>query len=223
MLMKLRIRSLAVVALIMGGLAAGSFAADPKDKPTTNAPAMARLLTAYSLIDYGRETKSPLALISAAQVLHNTPTKPLKDLDPKFAESLGKEVAADTAQGLLDEAKGMTDDPKVGDLIAALSKEFKEKPKNVVGGCFSGQFFMDPGEKSLYPPVFRGGEWAEVNARVIGPGTLELTVSDPKQGLNGSDVGNVCRLRWFQKDEGRVNIIRKNLTNGPIRVYIFAP
>jgi hypothetical protein len=219
----LRIRSMAAVALLLGGLAAWSLAADPKEKPTKNAPSLDRLMTAYSLIDYGRQTSSPLALISAAQILHNTPTKPIKDLDPKFAESLGKEVDADTPQGLLDEAKKMTDDPKVGDLIAAMAKEFKEKPKNLIDGSFSGQFFMDPGEKALYPPVFRGNEWAEVNARVIGPGTLELSVSDPKQGLNGTEVGSVCRLRWFQKDDGRVNIIRKNVGNAPIRVYVFAP
>jgi len=220
----LHLRSFVAAGLIVVGLTAGARAADdPKEKPTKNAEALNRLNTAYSLIDYGRTTKSPLALISAAQILHSTPTKPIKDLDPKFAETLGKEAEADTPQGLLDEARKMSDAPQVAAVIDAVAKELKEKPKNLIEGSFSGHFFMDPGEKALFPPAFRGGEWAEVNARVIGPGTIELKASDPKEGLDVTDVGSVVRLRWFQRADGRVNILRKNLTNQPIRVYVFVP
>ncbi len=94
---------------------------------------VADLATAHYLIDYARKTKSPEALITAAQILHRM--KPVKQLDVKASSSIDAEpkktteVASDAlpdlkteAVELLAEAKKLSaNDPHIVALADAIT------------------------------------------------------------------------------------------------------
>jgi hypothetical protein len=203
--------------------------AKPEVKAHKHADHIARLDAAYTLIHYGREHNDPLALLTAAKLLHSTPTQPIAklfDSDPDTKAKVEKALAKDdpnSPEALIAEVLDKSPSPSVKAIAEKLKKELGEKSRDLAGGPFTGQFVMDPGETSLYPPTVRGGEHTTVTARVLGPGNLQLTVSDPKEGLAETEVGNLCRIRFFQRATGKVNIIRKNLSPTPIRVYLYIP
>jgi hypothetical protein len=199
-------------------------------KPNPNAQAVNRIAAAASLIDYGREHKSPIALITAAQLLHDTPTRPLRDMfkdDAKAQEELDKQTDKDdkdAPEALLSEAKKMvSDDANVAALAAEVEKQLNEKPKSASAGAYSTVFIMEPHEKTLMSFAFKGGEDAEVACQALGDGQVELKASDPKEGVDVSDVGPSVRVKWFQRADGRVNVIRKNLTDHRLRVFVSVP
>ena len=204
--------------------------APPPAKPNPNAQVINRLLAANELIEFRArqeiahraDRRRPAAArhADAAAARHGQGRRQ----GPGRTRQANGQGRQGHAGVLLAEAKKMSsDDTHVVALISELEKQFKESPRNLADGPFSGQFFMDPGEKALYPPVFRGGEWAEVTCRVIGPGQVTLKASDPKEGVDESDFGQVCHVKWFQCADGRVNIIRKNESGQPIKVYFYVP
>jgi hypothetical protein len=203
----------------------------PPVKPTENSKYIAQLDTAYSLITYGKDNNDPLAVLTAAEILYKTPTRPLAlkydSPEAKMAAEKGLAKTEDPnsplklVQYILTEMKPSAE---VKALAKKLETDIKsEKKLDLNGGPFTGQFIMEPGETALYPAMPRGGEHTTVTARVLGPGELQLTVSDPKEGLSETEVGPVCRIRFFQRETGKVNVIRKNLSRTPIRVYLYIP
>jgi len=235
-----RLFSLASVSVLALGVGLSAMAEDKKPEPaqpatpkvSPNADAINRMMAAHAMADYGRDKKSAVALLAAAQVLADTPTQPFRDLfkdDPKAQAEIDKETVKpaddpDSPDNLIKDAKTLAgDDATTLALVKQVEKQIAEGKRNLIGGAFTGTFFMDPGEKALYPGNFAGGQQAEVNARVIGGGQMSLSASDPKEGVDEHDFGTVCHVSWFQRADGRVNIIRKNESNGPIKVYLYVP
>jgi hypothetical protein len=109
----------------------------PPAKPNPNAQAMERLMAADTLIEYGRDSNnhSVAALVTAAEILAKTPSRPLRDMfkdNPEAQAELDKHAvkAADDAnspENLLKEAKKFAgDDEVLKALVAQAEKNVKE-------------------------------------------------------------------------------------------------
>ena len=147
--------------------------------------------------------------------------------DPKAQEEIDKQTAKDdkdTPEVLLAEARKMApDDANVAALVSEVENQLKEKPKSAAAGAYSTVFIMEPNEKTLTSIAFRGGENAEVDCQALGDGQIQLKASDPKEGLDETDTGPNVRVKWFQCADGHVNILRKNLTDHRLRVFVSVP
>lgn len=91
--------------------------AEQKQQKNASADAVSQLGMAYSLAQYGRDRKSPLALLSAAEILQHVPAEMMKNKPKteagKAAETKTakkKERPEETADSLIAEARKLADD-----------------------------------------------------------------------------------------------------------------
>jgi hypothetical protein len=120
--------------------------------------AVADLGLAYDLIEYGRKTKTPEALITAALILHRTPVE-------KSSEPSGGEASAIPAPAeLLAEAKKLRpDDKALADVIAQAQDSLKEKPRGAVGGPKQQSRRLAPGAQIVMTANFHAKHQGVVN------------------------------------------------------------
>jgi hypothetical protein len=156
--------------------------ADAK-KPKADAvtQAVARLNLAHGLVAYGREAKSPEALILAAQILGTTPIKAGDDkVKPeKPADALDRGDGTTPAK-LIDEAKKMTDDETVLNMAKAVSRQIAERSRGEVDGPQEHFGSVGPNSASNWNAVFRGGELASVTVAGYGNADLDLYIFDDR-------------------------------------------
>jgi hypothetical protein len=173
---------------------------------------------AYSLADWGRKAKSPAALIAAAQLLAEAQPR---DLAAKAKVEGAEEVKAPTPHGLLKEAAELSDSPQVAALIKDVQKDLAERKRGRNPGPFVGIFDMAPRATFAMKIGFKGGETAICGATAQGGGEIRLTVSNPIEGWSKSDQGPAVRVQWFQAEFGEVVMSRNNLTDQPVRCYVY--
>jgi hypothetical protein len=174
------------------------------------ADAVLNLTLAHDLEEQGRRTGSPLALITAAEILHKikVPLGELKD-EPRVEVKEGKPQEEEKADPplslneqeklLLAEARSLIDrQAKKGDLSKADAEALRtmatrvEKMKLLraaVGGPKQRNGVLNPGYTHAYRLLFRGQETAYV--RVFGneKTTMQVTVTDEEGQVRGVDAG----------------------------------
>ena len=173
--------------------------ADPnKPKADKVTRGVARLGLAYNLIAYGREAKSPEALILAAKILGTTPTRPGDD---KFKQEEGLEVKTfDLSPAkLIAEAKEMSDNDDVTALANSASRQISERSRGELDGPREHQGGVRPNGVATWNGVFRGGELASVTVAGYGNADLDLYIYDDRGFLitqdSSPDYNPTCTWR----------------------------
>jgi hypothetical protein len=163
----------AAVALRLGTAAAPGDDQTPADKPPAQGaapepspalrPSINDLQLALRLVHYARAHKTPEGLVTAALILHRTPTQPLQ-LKVEGAKQ-GPAESALAPKALLEEARGMRQDDKaLAGVVDRARDELKEAPR---GGGVNG-----PG---------RGVERVSIGSYSVAPrGVAQFRVSVPK-------------------------------------------
>jgi len=182
---------------------------------------------AHSLAKYGRQAKSPTALIAAAEILGAIPTTPLK-AKPEHRRDEGSANAPagraeERARGhrtrdnepaaLLAEAKAMADDdPHVVALADRVARALEERPRGAVGGPQRGVHVVSAHSVDRFVVGFRADESAIVALSGDGSTDLDLFVADQNGNLIGKDDDNTddCLVRWVPNRTGPFLIVVRN-------------
>ena len=166
------------------------------DKPKANAKskAAANLRMAADLVTFGRESKSPEALILAAKILGTTPVK-IDSGTAKIVEGTSKasketvEKDLVTPESLFAEAKELSDDDNIAGLIADARKIIREGSKGEFDGPAVKNGFAGPNETVGWTGVFRAGELASVTIAGNDGADFDLYVYDDRGNLIRQDTG----------------------------------
>jgi hypothetical protein len=189
--MKLRILFATIACLFSITLATSPLEAqkkkerlDPSEKQKVETDPVEALATTQSLIEYGRNTKSPEALITAAGILHRLkPAKPLDvkatsstEADPKKTTEVGSDALPDfkaEAKELLAEAKKLSaNDPHIVALADAVASRATR------GASDGPRMFQKPlyaGASDTFTIRFDPGY--PVQLAVMGQGNAKLRIS----------------------------------------------
>lgn len=176
------------------------------EKPKTNAKTkgVANLRMAADLVTYGRETKSPEALILAARILATTPVKAgggsaklvggsaKSEKSPASAKELDPET-------LLTEAKKMSDDAHIAALINETRKIVAERSRGEIDGPAVNEGFANANSTVTWTAVFRGNEVASVTIAGYGGADFDLYVFDDRGNLISQDTGPTANATctWY--------------------------
>jgi hypothetical protein len=208
----------------------GKAPAEPKAATLTkmdkeSLQAAEKITLACALADWGRgKAQSPAALIAAAQLLADANPRDITKKEKIDADQLEKAgfKAPPTPEELLKDAAKMSNSPEVAALVKDVEKSLSERPRGRNPGPFVGIFDMPPRGTFAMKIPFKGGETAIVGATVQqGAGEVRLTISDPVAGWSKSEQGQAVRVQWFQAEFGEVTMSRNNLTDVPIRCYVY--
>ncbi len=200
------ILSILGIVLAMGLLA--STEADPKKvnlmspdsakkiQPDQTAEQVAQVSLAQSLVTLGRETGSPLYLITAASILRQVQLSSITK-EPKIepagasGDKPGDHSPSMDAGKLLAEAKGSTKDPA---LIALADQVAKEEPGMTLRGAAGGPQYavkLLPAYSTVrYVIPFRQGEWARIAITGDHDSDMDFWVYDENGNLVVSDTDN---------------------------------
>jgi len=188
------------------------------EKVSDEAKAVQDMATAGRLAEYGRKTDNPMALLVAAQMMKNTPTKDealiKKTEGPEVAETGKKAGEIDTPENLLAAAKAMAEKQGNESLLAMIDKESKLAAQrgSVVGPVRHVDRIL-PGRTDAYTIAFEAKGLATV--AVVGDGScdLDLYVYDENGGLIGRDTDGTaqCLVQWTPRWTGKFSIRVENL------------
>jgi hypothetical protein len=207
------LQGLGLLGACLAVVAASRAAADkPKEdaKAKDRAEAILSLSLAHDLEEQGRKTKSPLALITAAEILRKIKVKPVEMTDePKVEVKEGKPLPdgridpaltlPEQEQILLKDARSWIDKQlQAKDLTKAEADALRtmatrvEKMKldrGAIGGPKQRTGYLRPGYTHAYRLIFQGQVTAYV--RVFGneETTLQVTVTDATGQVRGVDSG----------------------------------
>ena len=167
-----------------------------KPKADAKSKGVANLRMAADLVAYGRESKSPEALILAAKILAATPVK-TEGGSAKLAEGPAKPAEASTSTEsqdvdpgkLLSEAESMTDDEHVVAQIADVRKLVGERSKGEIDGPTVRQGFVGPNGVVVWTGVFVAGQLASVTIAGYGGADFDLYVFDDRGNPIARDTG----------------------------------
>lgn len=188
-------------------------------KITESAAEAERLFLAYQAAKFGRENKSPDALIFAASILKTTVTDKIMlekseeggQADAEKKESINKL----TADAFLADAKILA--KKDRNLLGRIITVSKMKPdkKGAMGGPKRATTEVRAYATDVITLRFRGGEAAIISLSGDGDTDLDLYVYDENGNLVASDTSGKddCRVRFFPKTTGNFKIKVKNLGN----------
>lgn len=188
-------------------------------KPGPLAQQVLDMETAHALAHYGRTTRSPMALITAASMLKHIRMLP-SDQKPEHKAEPGANAQAevkkpdrrpqDDPATLLAEARQMSgNDPAY---TAMADKVEAEGAGPVMKGTVYGPYRMDdvvrPKTADIYRFKFTGGELATVYVSGDGDTDLDLYVYDENNNLVCSDVdyGDECLCMWVPRWTGTYTI-----------------
>ena len=224
--------ALLVVGVCVQGLAAqapagnkGTNTAEDKGKDTAS-PAVSRLSEAMTLIAYARENQSPLAMVTAVQMLRGVRATDSTERVPAKTTEAGKgpegkkgktaEATIDPA-ALLNEAKGWAKGN--AQVLAVIDAELA-KPAGATSGTLGASgganrhtdqvkaYFTDS-----YRVRFNGGEIAKVAVLGDGDTDLDLFIYDENGNLivKDDDRTDQCYVQWTPRWTGFFTIKIKNL------------
>jgi hypothetical protein len=231
---KLAAALVALVWLAMPVLAAdkGKAPVRPSKESVQARISIEQFKTAVHLAEYGRKEKSAVALLAAAEQLAQAQPQSLlkKKWDKGVADKLVKQGFQEikmTPETLIAEAHRAAG-KEAGVLIAATEKRIKEirkqqeeQPRGRIPGPFTGIFTMPPRGSFGIPIMFRGGEEAVVGCTVQGGGSVRLTVSENRAGWSKTEQGSRVEITWVPSETARVVMLRDNLEDYPIRVFVW--
>jgi hypothetical protein len=193
--------------------------AEQKAQKNPSAEAVAALGMAHQLAQFGRQHKSPLALLAAAEVIASIPTgkldaKPKSQADGK-AEGAQKKAdrPEETAVSLVAEARKLGgSDEQVQALAAKVSEKLAEKSRGAVGGPKRAVTSVQALTTDVYNIPFRGGEVAAIVVSGDGDTDLDLYVYDENGNLIAGDdsYSDDCGVRWIPKWTGPFTIHVRN-------------
>lgn len=189
-------------------------APETKGRITPAAQAVAQVAMANSLIQYGRSSKAPAALITAAQILAENQMAAAGDKPgaktPGAGMAGGKKgrVMSSDPAALLAEAKSMSgNDPSI---VALANKAARTmgRTRGRIGGASLHSDRVAAHGTDEWTISFRAGEEAEVGLK--GDGTTDVDVhvydSDGNLVAYDDDDGDVCLAKWVPTYSGQFSI-----------------
>lgn len=203
----------------------GDHPGGPEGVTTVDRVAMARDLTLY-----GMANDMPLALVTAAGMLANTPVMSSPDRPQsgqrKATEASGASVTPGTRQdvqepeltpaALLATAKSMVrGNPHLRALIDDMTKQLASGTRSATGGPVVRFGRVDVGMYNWYNIGFEGGQPAHVVIDGDGASDLDCYAYAEDGSLVDSDTepSDGCVLDWFENWTGTVRIEIHNLGN----------
>jgi hypothetical protein len=180
---------------------------------------------AEDLIRYGRQHKSPEALITAAKILGTTAVEKRTD-EPKLEKGEKDKTKAQprhSPKALLAEAKKMADgDAAVSAMADAVAKEIARKPLGAVGGPIKSLHVCPAFGTQSFRVTYRAGELAVCIMDGDGSTDLDIFIYDENGNLIASDVGlsDYARLTWVPRWTGPFVIRISNLGSRANAYYI---
>lgn len=184
---------------------------------SAEAQAVADLALAAELAEYGQRTKSPLALIAAAQIMKNTPVKEekrTKETEGDAGKSEGEKSASiATPESLLADAKALAESQNDNVALALIEKETKILAKRgAVGGPIVHADRVYPDITDVYTIRFKGGERAEVLVQGDGDCDLDLSVYDENGHFiaKDDDTTDTCYVEFSPRWTGPFKVRIKN-------------
>jgi len=208
---------------LLSPVAAGDGKTDKKGSNTQETPkgtklsakskALRNLEFADEMIRYGRQEKCAECLLMAAQILHKTPSEPLKSERTVTGGKEGTTAKAaktnNTPKGLVAEAKKMSSTPQTEALAMATEKGLQEDIRGAVGGPRVDNFTIGAFQIINWNPIdFRAGEQAEVyiNTGVFSVMTLEIRDENGVLIARDNIAANFYRCVWTPKWTGSFRI-----------------
>jgi hypothetical protein len=200
--------------------------ADKEKEAKESSEAAARFALAQELAARGRKEKSPLALLTAAEILGKIEV-PMSEVKGK-PEVSGKEGPAGEVPALMDRkeefdllvadaksmAKKLVKDGALtaaaGEAVGALADnvEFK-KARGAIGGIKRKNGWLAPGQTHTWRVDFDGWSMARVFAFSEGRSPVQVTVSNTREQVRGEDTGWNPSVNWMPGDRaGGVFLIR---------------
>ncbi len=187
-----------------------------------------KLSEAYFLVKYGRETKSPLALLTAAEIMGSIKIVPgekgpikKNEADGAYGcDTEGLNIEADPF-GLLEEAKIMSGE---NSLIVSLSGEIEEEIKKMQSvlnkadrGAVSEYSLIEPYETDIWSIPCDEGEWVSIEVRGNGSSNLDLFIYDKTDKLIGTDENknDHCCATWLPEwsEDYRAEVVNRGEKN----------
>jgi hypothetical protein len=199
-------------------------------KPATisdEAKAVADLNLANQLAAYGRKAENPMALLTAAQIMKNTPTqdeKREKKTEGKAAAEKGTKAGElSTPESLLAEAAKLAEGKGMEQVVALIDKESKVKgTRGAVGGPKRTIDKVAAGRTDQFMIAFRGQELAQVGLKGDGDCDLDLYVYDESGNLIKSSTrsGDAEIAEWVPAWTGTFAIRVDNKRCGVYANYL---
>jgi hypothetical protein len=198
-----------------------------KESPPSPAAAAAnRVAMARSLIKYGRESKSPVSLIAAAEILARTAPRAIakepttkeeaKPANPPQGRS-DTDPPSDEPAALLAEARKMApEDAGVAALASRVASLLEERPRGREPGPMVGIYRLPAYSSHTFVWTFAGGEDAAVALSGDGDTDLDLYVYDENDHLIASDTdgSDDCLAAWRPRWTGP--FVVKIVNRGPV-------
>ncbi len=142
-----------------------------RPKESEASKVLANIDLANQLIDYGIANRSPAALLTAAEILHNNPTEDTSKGKLVFktegVEAVKNDSQPRTAKNVLAMAKKMAKEletKEFNSLIVATAKRIQEEPRSPCpGGCYVRKGCLHGGHKATYWVHCHGHNHANVH------------------------------------------------------------
>jgi len=196
--------------------------------PLQVAKDMEKLAVAYSLINHGREAKSPVTLITAAEIIgcisvNEGQEKPVKtdSRDNSIIENIESIFTTDPLE-LLEEAEIMSGNDSH---ILSITEEIREKimtfqsdkDKGVWSGKSSYKSSLEAYQIDTWEFYFEGKKPAEIIIAGNGNGNLDVFLYDENDNNFAWDNGPTdnCKLEWHPEKGQTFKIEVLNLGDSP--------
>jgi hypothetical protein len=172
--------------------------------------AMESLALAHRLAVYGQRARNPLALVTAAEILLDHPTRPLAQGTP---DDTAGAVLPDAAR-LLASARSLAGaNERLIGLIVPLERRARAIDRGSSRGPRQLYGQVPSATRREHVVEFRGGEPAVVYVSGDGDSDLDLFIYDEAGQLVASATGprDECVVRWQPERQGRFRIEVRNL------------
>ena len=205
-----------LVALATSGAPVFAQVATPATQPTDTVlerqlRTLESLALAHRLAVHGQRARRPLALIAAAEILIEHPTRPLAP-PPTDLDTAGA-VLPDAVR-LLASARALAgDDARLLALIPPLERRARSIDRGSLRGPRQLYGQVASATRREHTIEFRGGEPAVVYVSGDGDSDLDVFVYDESGQLVASATGprDECVARWKPERQGRFRVEVRNL------------
>jgi hypothetical protein len=173
---------------------------------------------AARLVAWGRQHRSPLALVSAAEILLEHPTKAYsgpKEPGDGGAPAPGRETPEEgpvDPEELLREAGRMAGgDPHLAEVMQEIRTRASASARGAAGGAVTDADALAPRERLTYRIAFSGGRPARLVVVGDGNGDLDCTVYRAgTRVVTDSRYVDGCDLAWLPDATGQYQIVVTN-------------
>src|SRR5687768_2850740 len=220
MLSRFLLSAALLAAMTLPGAPVAAQVATPATQPSDSAfarqlRAMESIALAHRLGVYGQRASHPLALMAAAEILIDHPTRPLAP-PPTDLDTAGA-VLPDAVR-LLASARMMAgDDARLLALITPLERRARSIDRGSLRGPRQLYGQVASSTRREHTIEFRGGEPAVVYVSGDGDSDLDVFVYDESGQVVASATGprDECVVRWQPDRQGRFRIEVRNLGTAP--------